>query len=53
MNLGTVPAKSKITLEYDVVVDSAVESVAPGPTASFSSREIGVLVKANTSNRWT
>ena len=54
MNLGTVPARSKITLEYDVVVDSGVESVpAPGPTASFSSREIGVLVKANTSNRWT
>ena len=50
MNLGTVPAKSKVTLEYDVVVDSGVESVpAPGPTASFSSREIGVPVKANTS----
>ncbi|MDF2747757.1 MAG: hypothetical protein K0S98_2044, partial [Propionibacteriaceae bacterium] len=38
------------TLEYDVVVDSGVESVpALGPTASFSSREIGVPVKANTS----
>ena len=50
MNLGTVPAESKITLEYDVVVDSGVESVpALGPTASFSSREIGVPVKANTS----
>jgi len=50
MNLGTVPAKSKITLEYDVVVDPGVESVlALGPTASFSSREIGVPVKANTS----
>ena len=50
MNLGTVPARSKVTLEYDVVVDSGVESVpAPGPTASFSSREIGVPVKANTS----
>jgi putative ABC transport system permease protein len=50
LNLGTVPPKSKITLGYDVVADSAVESVpALGPSASFSSREIGVPVKANTS----
>ncbi len=50
LNLGTVPPKSKITLAYDVVADSAVESVPSlGPSASFSSREIGVPVKANTS----
>jgi putative ABC transport system permease protein len=50
LNLGTIRAKSKITLAYDVVADSAVESVpALGPSASFSSREIGVPVKANTS----
>jgi putative ABC transport system permease protein len=50
LNLGTIPAKSKITLSYDVVADSAVESVPSlGPSASFSSREIGVPVKANTS----
>ncbi|MCE3275693.1 MAG: hypothetical protein K0R13_1548 [Propionibacteriaceae bacterium] len=50
LNLGTVPAKSKITLGYDVVADSAVESVPSlGPSASFSSREIGIPVKANTS----
>ena len=50
LNLGAVPARSKITLGYDVVADSAVESVpALGPTASFSSREIGVPVRANTS----
>jgi putative ABC transport system permease protein len=50
LNLGTVLAKSKVTLGYDVVADSAVESVpALGPSASFSSREIGVPVKANTS----
>ena len=50
LNLGTVPARSKVTLGYDVVADSAVESVpALGPSASFSSREIGLPVKANTS----
>ena len=50
LNLGTVPAESKVTLAYDVVADSAVESVPSlGPSASFSSREIGVPVKANTS----
>ncbi len=50
LNLGTIPAKSKITLSYDVVADSAVESVPSlGPSASFSSREIGVPIKANTS----
>jgi putative ABC transport system permease protein len=50
LNLGTVPAKSKVTLGYDVVADSAVESVPSlGPGASFSSREIGIPVKANTS----
>jgi putative ABC transport system permease protein len=50
LNLGAVPARSKITLGYDVVADSAVESVpALGPSASFSSREIGVPVRANTS----
>jgi putative ABC transport system permease protein len=50
LNLGTVPPKSTITLTYDVVADSAVESVPSlGPSASFSSREIGVPVKANTS----
>ena len=27
LNLGTVRPKSKITLEYDVVADAAVESV--------------------------
>ena len=51
LNLGTVRAKSKITLEYDVVADAAVESVpALGPSASFSSREIGDPTKANTSD---
>ena len=50
LNLGMVPAKSKVTLGYDVVADSAVESVPSlGPSASFSSREIGIPVKANTS----
>jgi putative ABC transport system permease protein len=50
LNLGTVAPKSKITLAYDVVADSAVESVpALGPSARFSSREIGTPVKANTS----
>ena len=50
LNLGAVPAKSKLTLGYDVVADSAVESVPSlGPSASFSSREIGIPVKANTS----
>jgi putative ABC transport system permease protein len=50
LNLGTVPPKSTITLSYDVVADAAVESVpALGPSASFSSREIGVPIKANTS----
>ena len=50
LNLGTVPPKSKVTLAYDVVADAAVESVpALGPSASFSSREIGVPVKANAS----
>jgi putative ABC transport system permease protein len=50
LNLGTVPAEAKVTLTYNVVADSAVESVpALGPSASFSSREIGVPVKANTS----
>jgi putative ABC transport system permease protein len=50
LNLGTVAPKSKVTLAYDVVADSAVESVpALGPSASFSSREIGVPIKANTS----
>ena len=45
-----MPAKSKITLGYDVVADSAVESVPSlGPSATFSSREIGIPVKANTS----
>ena len=49
LNLGTVPAKSRAVLSYDVVADSAVESVPSlGPSASFSSREIGVPVKANT-----
>jgi uncharacterized repeat protein (TIGR01451 family) len=51
LNLGTVKPKSKITLEYDVVADTAVESVpALGPSASFSSREIGEPTKANTSD---
>jgi putative ABC transport system permease protein len=51
LNLGTVRPNSKITLEYDVVADAAVESVpALGPSASFSSREIGVPTKANTSD---
>jgi putative ABC transport system permease protein len=50
LNLGTVPPKSEVTLAYDVVADAAVESVpALGPSASFSSREIGVPVKANAS----
>ena len=50
LNLGTVPPKSAVTLEYDVMADTAVESVPSlGPSASFSSREIGVPVKANTS----
>ena len=50
LNLGTVPAKSEVALGYEVVADSAVESVPSlGPSASFSSREIGVPVKANTS----
>ncbi|HJV13818.1 MAG TPA: FtsX-like permease family protein [Propionibacteriaceae bacterium] len=50
LNLGTVSPKSKVTLAYDVVADAAVESVpALGPSASFSSREIGVPVKANAS----
>ena len=49
-NPGTVPAKSEVALGYEVVADSAVESVPSlGPSASFSSREIGVPVKANTS----
>ena len=44
-----MPAKSKVTLGYDVVADSAVESAPSlGPSASFSSREIGIPVKANT-----
>jgi putative ABC transport system permease protein len=50
LNLGTLPPKSKITLGYDVVADSTVESVPSlPPSASFSSREIGVPIKANTS----
>lgn len=50
LNLGTLAPKSKIMLAYDVVADSAVESVpALGPSASLPSREIGVPVKANTS----
>jgi putative ABC transport system permease protein len=50
LNLGTVPARSKVAIGYDVVADSAVESVPSlGPSASFSSREIGIPVKANTS----
>ncbi|HZL74047.1 MAG TPA: FtsX-like permease family protein, partial [Propionibacteriaceae bacterium] len=50
LNLGTVPPKSAVTLAYDVTADAAVESVPSlGPSASFSSREIGVPVKANTS----
>jgi putative ABC transport system permease protein len=50
LNLGTVPPKSAVTLAYDVTADAAVESVPLlGPSASFSSREIGVPVKANTS----
>ena len=51
LNLGTVRPKSKITLEFDVVADAAVESVpALGPSASFSSREIGDPTRANTSD---
>jgi putative ABC transport system permease protein len=51
LNLGTVRPKSKITLKYEVVADAAVESVpALGPSASFSSREIGVPTTANTSD---
>src|SRR4029453_15587699 len=43
LNLGTVPPKSAVTLAYDVTADAAVESVPSlGPSASFSSREIGV-----------
>jgi putative ABC transport system permease protein len=50
VNVGTVPPKSKITLQYDVMADATVESVPSlPPSASFSSREIGVPVKANTS----
>ena len=50
LNLGTVAPKSAVTLAYDVMADTAVESVPSlGPSASFSSREIGVPVKANTS----
>ncbi len=50
LNLGTVPPKSAVTLAYDVTADAAVESVPSlGSSASFSSREIGVPVKANTS----
>jgi putative ABC transport system permease protein len=50
LNLGTVAPKSNVTLAYDVSADAAVESVPSlGPSASFSSREIGVPVKANTS----
>ncbi len=51
LNLGTVPPNSKVTLAYDVVADAAIESVPSlGPSASFSSREIGMPVKANTSD---
>jgi putative ABC transport system permease protein len=54
LNLGTVPPKSTMTLSYDVVADAAVESVpALGPSASFSSREIGVPIKANASEPLT
>ena len=36
-----MPAESKVTLSYDVVADSAVESVPHWvPSASFSSREL-------------
>src|SRR4029450_8178286 len=50
LNLGTVAPKSNVTLAYDVSADAAVESVPSlGPSASFSSREVGVPVKANTS----
>ena len=50
LNLGTVAPKSAVTLAYDVMADTAVESVPSlGPSASFSSREIGVPVKANRS----
>ena len=42
LNLGTVAPKSAVTLAYDVMADTAVESVPSlGPSASFSSREIG------------
>jgi len=51
LNLGTVPPNSKVTLAYDVVADAAIESVPSlGPSASFSSREIGMPIKANTSD---
>jgi putative ABC transport system permease protein len=50
LNLGTVRPNSKVTLAYEVVADAAIESVPSlGPSASFSSREIGMPVKANTS----
>jgi putative ABC transport system permease protein len=50
LNLGTIPAESQVALSYDLVTDSAVDSVPSlSPSASFSSREIGVPVKANIS----
>ena len=50
LNLGTVRPNSKVTLGYDVVADAAIESVPSlGPSASFSSREIGMPLKANSS----
>ena len=45
LNLGTVRSNSKVALAYEVVADAAIESVPSlGPSASFSSREIGMPV---------
>ncbi len=50
LNLGTVPAKTNVTVTYDVVAGSAVESAAElGQHATFSTREIPDPVRANAS----
>jgi len=49
LNLGTVPAKTEVTVTYEVVAGSAVESAQLGPHATFSTREIADPIKANAS----
>lgn len=50
LNLGTVPAKTTITVEYDVKASAAVDSTSSlGLGATFSSREIATPAPANAS----